>query len=64
MVNAGMVNGASAYFPPATFCESFRVFGQIPQFQNPFKYIRKSLVNHAAQPPVAFIETAGNAIIK
>ena len=46
MVNARMVNAESSYFSPATFCESFRVFGQIPRFQNPFKYTRKFNVNH------------------
>jgi hypothetical protein len=46
MVNARMVNAQSSYFSPATFCESFRVFGQIPRFQNPFKYTRKFNVNH------------------
>jgi hypothetical protein len=54
MVNAGVVNGWSAYFPPAAFCESFAVFGQIPRFQNPFKYTRKFHINrktaHLALP--------------
>jgi hypothetical protein len=51
MVNAGKVNGKARYFSPAAFCESFRVFGQIPRFQNPFKYTRKFNVNHETVHP-------------
>ncbi len=46
MVNADVVNAGSPYFSPATFCESFRVFGRIPCFQNPFKYICNLRINH------------------
>jgi len=46
MVNADVVNAGSAYFSPATFCESFRVFGRIPRLQNPFKYVCNSRINH------------------
>ncbi len=38
MVNAAVVNAESSYFSPATFCESFAVFGRIRCFRNPFKY--------------------------
>jgi len=55
---------ANRIFSPPHFYESFRVSGQIPQFQNPFKYIRKSPVNHSALPKVAFIETTSKAITK
>jgi hypothetical protein len=57
VVNARVVNAAIAYFSPATFCESFRVFGLIPRFQNPFKYICRSRINRKTahvpvQPPI------------
>jgi hypothetical protein len=45
MLNARLVNAESSYFPPATFCESFAVFGRIPCFQNPFKYTGKFDIN-------------------
>ena len=46
MVNAGLVNAGSSYFSPPSFCESFPVFGRIPRFQNPFKYICRSRISH------------------
>jgi hypothetical protein len=46
MVNARMVNARGSYFSPTAFCESFRVFGRIPRFQNPFKYTRRFQINH------------------
>ncbi len=46
MVNARMVNASPAYFSPATFCESIRVFALIPRFRNPFKYRRSFNLNH------------------
>jgi hypothetical protein len=46
MVNARVVNGGTRYFAPPRFCESFAVFGRIPRFQNPFKYICNSRINH------------------
>ena len=45
MVNAGVVNGGPRIFSPPRFCESFRVFGQFPRFQNPFKYTRGFEIN-------------------
>ncbi len=45
MVNTDIVNAGSLYFLPATFCESFRVFGRISRFQNPFKYTRGFNIN-------------------
>jgi hypothetical protein len=45
MLNAGMVNAGSSYFPPPLFCESFRVIGRFLRFQNPFKYTRRSRIN-------------------
>ncbi len=45
MVNAGVVNGGSHIFRPPLLGESFAVFGQIPRFQNPFKYTRKFHIN-------------------
>jgi len=47
MLNARLVNGVSSYFLPATFCESFAVFGRIPRFQNPFKYTHKFQINQS-----------------
>ena len=42
MVNASMVNAGRAYFRRRIFANFFCVFGQILQFQNPFKYIGNS----------------------
>jgi hypothetical protein len=53
MVNSGMVNAGSSYFSPTAFCESFRVFGRIPRFQNPFKYTRSLRINPKTQPRTA-----------
>jgi len=50
MLNAGMVNARDPYFPPATFCESFAVFGRILRFQNPVKYSAMSRINLACTP--------------
>ena len=47
MLNARLVNARISYFPPATFCESFAVFGRIPRFQNPFKYTRNFQINQS-----------------
>jgi hypothetical protein len=57
MVNPHMVNGGPSYFSPATFCESFAVFGRIPRFQNPFKYTSRFEINQkrAAQARLAAI---------
>ncbi len=51
MVNDGVVNGTAPYFPPAAFCESFRVFGRIPRFQNPVKYICGFEINRNMEHP-------------
>jgi hypothetical protein len=53
MVNAGVVNGGLSYFSPATFCESFAIFGRILRFQNPFKYICNSRINPNSSGKVA-----------
>jgi hypothetical protein len=45
MVNTGVVNANTRYFPPAAFCESFAVLGRIPRFQNPFKYNANIWIN-------------------
>ncbi len=54
LVNAGMVNGSVSCFSPATFCESFAVFGHFLRFWNPFKYATKLGINQLRQPQAAF----------
>ena len=45
MLNRVKVNARISYFPPPAFCGSFRVFGWILPFQNPFKYTPSFRVN-------------------
>jgi hypothetical protein len=45
MVNTDGVNGAPAYFFPATFCVIFRDSGRNLHFKNPVKYICNCHVN-------------------
>ena len=54
MVNAGMVNARISYFSPATFCESFPVFGRFLRFQKPFKYNCKFRANQTAKLNLPF----------
>ncbi|MGO9486092.1 MAG: hypothetical protein ACLPX9_16165 [Rhodomicrobium sp.] len=51
MVNAQMVNGTAAYFPPPSFCESFATLGRFLRLQNTIKYICSSRLNRKTAHP-------------
>jgi hypothetical protein len=46
MVNNGMVNANSLYFPQHTFCEIFAVLGRFLRLKNPVKYIRRIEISY------------------
>jgi hypothetical protein len=63
MVNAGMVNRRGRVSQTPFFCEILRVFAQIRRFKNPFKYSRRSQVNHREAPAAKAFHRTFNSLI-